>query len=99
MLETLSADKIEKVAYVLKTIAHPLRLQIIELLIQNDQLSVNEICSKLGSEQSLTSHHLLNMKLKGVLASFRQGKNIYYRLKLQEVVKVIECMQNCEVPL
>jgi ArsR family transcriptional regulator len=96
METTLSIEKLEKVAFILKTIAHPLRLGMVDLLTHHDRLSVNEICEKLNAEQSLVSHHLTNMKLKGILGSSREGKNIYYHLKMKEVVKVIECMESCE---
>ncbi|MFP4090268.1 MAG: ArsR/SmtB family transcription factor [Cyclobacteriaceae bacterium] len=92
---TRDVAKLEKAAFILKTLAHPLRLSIVDLLTNNDRLSVNEICNMLDSEQSLTSHHLSNMKLKGILDSEREGKNIYYSLKLKEVVKVLVCMDNC----
>lgn len=96
METTLSVEKLEKVAFILKTIAHPLRLGMVDLLTHYDRLSVNEICEKLNAEQSLVSHHLTNMKLKGILGSSREGKHIYYHLKMKEVVKVIECMESCE---
>ena len=92
----MEVEKLEKVAFVLKTIAHPLRIGIVELLTFNERLSVNEICANLGSEQSLTSHHLSNMKLKGILSCRRDGKNMYYSLKLKEVTKVIDCIENCD---
>lgn len=99
-VEILKAEvdikKLEFVAFILKTIAHPLRIGIIDLLTRNEKLCVNDICEKLGSEQSLTSHHLSNMKLKGILNSSRDGKNIYYSLKLKEVVEVINCMNRCQ---
>ena len=66
----------QKLAFVLKTIAHPLRIGIVDLLSKNEEQSVNEMCKLLGSEQSLTSHHLQNMKLKGILGSRREGKNV-----------------------
>ncbi len=90
-------QKFENVAFVLKTIAHPMRIGIIELLTKSSKLSVTEICTALGSEQSLTSHHLSNMKFKGILSSERKGKNIYYSLKLLEVIKIINCMENCDM--
>jgi len=96
METSLGIEKLEKVAFILKTVAHPLRLGVIDLLTYHNRLSVNEICEKLNAEQSLVSHHLTNMKLKGILGSSREGKNIYYFLKMQEVVKVIACMENCE---
>ena len=93
----LNVEKLKKAAFILKTIAHPMRIGIVELLTYNDKLSVNEICEQLGIEQSLTSHHLSNMKLKGILGCEREGKNIYYYLQLKEVTKVIECMENCDI--
>ncbi len=92
----LDVEKLKKVAFILKTISHPIRIGIIELLTYNDELPVHEIMDKLGVEQSLISHHLSNMKLKGVLSSRREGKSIYYSLKLKEVTKVIECMEQCQ---
>lgn len=90
-------EKLEKVAFILKTIAHPLRISIISLLVDNDRLCVNDICEQLESEQSLTSHHLSHMKLSGILGSNREGKKIYYYLKLKEVITVINCMNKCEM--
>lgn len=93
----MSIEQLEKVSIILKTIAHPLRISIIDLLNTHEYLSVNEICERLNSEQSLTSHHLSNMKLKGLLTSSRDGKNIYYTLKMKEVIKVLDCMENCDL--
>ncbi len=90
-------EKLEKVSFILKTIAHPLRIGIISLLVENEKVCVNDICSKLESEQSLTSHHLSNMKLAGILGSERNGKNINYYLKMPEVVEVIKCMNRCDI--
>lgn len=97
MISNLDSEKLEKVAFILKAIAHPLRISIISLLVSNEKLCVNDICGLLGSEQSLTSHHLSNMKLSGILGSVREGKNIYYFLKMREVVTVITCMNKCEL--
>lgn len=95
METALRVEKLEKMAFILKTIAHPLRLGVIDLLTHHDRLPVNEICEKLNAEQSLISHHLNNMKLKGILGSSREGKNIYYHLKMEEAIKVIACMEGC----
>ena len=92
----LDIEKMEKVAFILKTTAHPTRIAIVQLLAAHDSLSVGNICERLGgAEQSLTSHHLATMKLKGLLSSSRSGKNIYYSLKMREVIDVIQCLANC----
>ncbi len=91
----LSVEKMEKVAFILKTTAHPTRIAIVQLLAANDSLSVSDISEKLNVEQSLLSHHLSGMKLKGILSSHRDGKNIYYALKMREVIDVIQCLAAC----
>lgn len=89
------AEKLERIAYILKTIAHPVRLGIIHLLEQHTRLSVTEICDELGTEQSLTSHHLQNMRLKGLLTVKRDGRSMLYSLKERDVSLIIECLENC----
>ena len=91
----LSAEKMEKLAFILKTTAHPTRIAIVQLLAANDRLSVTDISEKLNVEQSLLSHHLSGMRLKGILSSSREGKNIYYALKMREVIDVIQCLAAC----
>ena len=91
----LDIERMEKVAFILKTTAHPTRIAIVQLLAANDQLSVSDISERLNVEQSLLSHHLSGMKLKGILSSTREGKNIYYALKMREVIDVIQCLAAC----
>lgn len=97
MEEQLDHERVEKIAFVLKTIAHPMRVAIIDLLNANEKMSVNEITAYLGLEQSLTSHHLANMKMKGILGSKREGKNIFYFLKLKEVPDIIKILEDVNV--
>ncbi len=96
MLNQEEAEKLERIAYILKTVAHPLRLGIVHILEQHPELSVSAICEILGSEQSLTSHHLQNMRLKGILSSKRQGRSILYSLKERDISLIIECLENCQ---
>ena len=91
----LSVEKMEKVAFILKTTAHPTRIAIVQLLAAHKSLSVSDISERLNVEQSLLSHHLSGMKLKGILSSTREGKNIYYALKMREVIDVIQCLAAC----
>ena len=95
-LDTDLVEKLERIAYILKTIAHPMRLGIVHLLEIHPQLTVTQICEMLGGEQSLTSHHLQNMKLKGILNSERDGRTVLYSLKERDVSLIIECLENCQ---
>jgi len=94
-LNQVEAEKLERIAFILKTVAHPLRLAIIHQLEVHTRLSVSEICESLGSEQSLTSHHLQNMKVKGLLSAKREGRKIFYSLKERDISLIIECLENC----
>ncbi|MDX2301639.1 MAG: metalloregulator ArsR/SmtB family transcription factor [Microscillaceae bacterium] len=89
------ADKLERIAFILKVVAHPMRLGIVHLLEKYEKLSVTEICEMLGSEQSLTSHHLQNMRLKGLLSVKQDGRSKYYSLKERSVSNIISCLENC----
>ncbi len=88
--------QLEKVAFILKTVAHPMRLGIVQLLGSKEKLSVGEICEFLGTEQSLTSHHLCNLRLKGILTSKREGQKVYYTLKEKQLAKIMHWLKNCK---
>lgn len=96
ILDPKNAEKLERIAFILKTVAHPLRLGIVHLLEQYPQLTVTQICDMLGSEQSLTSHHLQTMRLKGILSVKRDGRSMLYSLKERDVSLIIECLENCQ---
>jgi DNA-binding transcriptional ArsR family regulator len=95
-IDETEAIKLEKVAFILKTVAHPTRLGIIKLLEVNPKLSVTQICEELGTEQSLISHHLQNMHLKGILSVQRDGRSRMYTLKERDVLMLIDCLANCQ---
>lgn len=93
----IQKQEMEKAAFILKSIAHPSRLAIIDILSKQPWQAVSEISDKLDMEQSLTSHHLNIMKVKGVLESKREGKSIRYKLKLTEVTQVLSCIEHCDL--
>ncbi len=89
--------RIEKAAYVLKAVAHPLRIKIIQMLNENKELNVSTIYKNLNAEQSLISHHLINMRDKGILDIRRSGKNIYYFLVDSAISEIIVCIYNSKI--
>jgi DNA-binding transcriptional ArsR family regulator len=90
----INSEKLERAAYVLKAVAHPTRINIIDLLDQQKELSVTEISELLDCEQSLLSHHLTNMRAKGILLVRREGKNMYYSLTDKTITKIISCIND-----
>ncbi len=92
---TLDISKLELASSKLRAIAHPMRIAMIDLLHDNNKLSVTEIYSQLDIEQASASHHLNILKNKGVLISKREGKKIYYSLKNVVLTEIIECINRC----
>ena len=95
MSNKLNGEQLEKASNMLKAIAHPMRIAIINYLEDGKKLTVTEIHELLQIEQSTASHHLGILKDKGVLASLREGKNTYYYLKHDKLSTIVECMRKC----
>ena len=88
----IDQEKLDKASHILKSIAHPVRIGIIDLLDQNGELSVTDLYKTLGQEQSAVSHHLSKMKERQILDSRRDGKKIFYFLRDKKIVGIIECI-------
>jgi len=88
----------EHAADVLKAVAHPLRLQIVELL-RGGEMCVGDISKALGEKQSLTSQQLSLMRDRGVVVAKRRGSKVFYRLQNKNITKLLDCIyDHCRKP-
>lgn len=76
-------------ADVLKSVAQPTRLKIIDFLRAGERC-VCEIFPAIGEEQSNTSRHLTQMQTHGILTRRKDGVKIYYAVKHPEVFAIID---------
>jgi DNA-binding transcriptional ArsR family regulator len=83
----------EKKAGILKAIAQPTRLKILELLKDRERC-VCEIYPALDYEQPSISKHLNFMKRAGILDSRKEGLRIIYWIKAPEVVGILQQTEN-----
>ena len=74
-----------QVASILRAAGHVVRVEILELLNKEGEVSVNDICEKLKIEQSLTSHHLSLLAKAGYIKGTRRGKFIFYAVASREL--------------
>lgn len=88
-------SKLKRVARVMKTISHPARLAIVELLLENGPIAVKAIYEEIGISQSNASQHLKALEDVGVLESNRAGKQILYHVSNPTIPKLLECVQEC----
>ena len=89
----MTNTKINSTASVLRAAGHPVRVGILELLKQDGETSVNEICEKLKIEQSLTSHHLNLLSRAGFIKGNRRGKFIFYSIVSKELYSLLEIVK------
>jgi len=94
-IKDLTHEQLERATSLLKAIAHPLRLSIIKYIYENEKLTVSELQNILKIQQPVLSHHLNILKDKGILISRRNGKNIFYHVKLENIISILECISKC----
>lgn len=82
-------ELVEFRAEVLKALAQPTRLKIIDFL-RDGERCVCEIFPAIGEEQSNTSRHLNMMLSAGVLSRRKDGLKIYYVIKHPEINDIID---------
>ena len=72
-----------------KTLADPAKLEIINLLSKGG-LSVSEVSSQLGFEQSRVSHNLKALSERGFVTVQQDGKKRVYALDEGEIVPILK---------
>lgn len=92
-------DKNQKMLYdrqaeVLKALAHPLRIAILDFL-KNGEQCVCDIAKHIGSERSNVSRHLSIMVSAGVLSYKKRGLNVIYELKAPCILDFFSCLTKC----
>lgn len=76
---------------VIKALSDETRLEILDLL-GNREMNVNEIADKCTVSRPTISHHLQIMKRAGILASRKEGKEIYYSLNINSLTSFAEAI-------
>lgn len=89
-----SSEKLYVSTELMRAIAHPLRLKILEFIDQNSKIKVNSIYGHLKIEQSLTSQHLKILKSAGVVNSEKEGKFMFYSINYPIIERVNTSMIN-----
>ena len=95
LTERIAADKILSAVNMLKVIAHPIRLAIVDLLTENTKMTVLQIQEALHLEQAIASQHITLMEDKGVLISEKVSRNKYVSLRFPKMKNIVNCLENC----
>ncbi len=91
-MDNNTQTRYEARAAVIKAMAHPTRLLIIEELSKNER-SVGELTGMAGADTSTVSKHLAVLKNAGIVADEKQGTTVHYRLLTPCVLDFIGCIE------
>jgi len=80
-------------AKILKAMAHPSRLLIIEEL-QKQERCVNELTNMVGADTSTVSKHLSVLKNAGLVTDEKRGNSIFYHLRVPCIMDFMGCVEN-----
>lgn len=86
--------KLQYSSELMRALAHPLRLQILEFIDGHGSTNVNKIYNSLSIEQSITSQHLRILRLAGVVDSQREGKFINYHINYDVIDRANKAVNN-----
>jgi len=90
-LTDLSA--LEQAAECLKTLAHPHRLRIVQMLLRN-RYSVGELAEACEIPSHMASEHLRLMQRCGFLSSVRDGRFMYYEIAEPHLARIMACIED-----
>jgi len=80
-------------ANIIKAMAHPTRLFIVDILSGKSKC-VQELTDLVGDDMSTVSKHLSILKNAGIIRDRRNGKKIYYELKVPCVLNFFKCVES-----
>jgi DNA-binding transcriptional ArsR family regulator len=87
-----SLDALGQAAESLRTLAHPHRLRIIQMLAHG-KYSVGELAEACELSSAMTSEHLRLMQQSGMLVSEKKGRKVYYEICEQHVIDILKCVE------
>ena len=92
-MKLIILEALEEAAECLRTLAHPMRLRMIEMLLAKE-ITVGELARACGIAPHMASEHLNKMKDRGLLKSQRRGRCIYYSVARPGLKGIMKCVDS-----
>jgi DNA-binding transcriptional ArsR family regulator len=94
IMDTKTLAKYEARAKIVKALAHPARLLIVDELAQHGERCVCELTEMIGSDMSTVSRHLAQLKHAGLIADEKRGQMVFYRLQVECLANFFGCIES-----
>lgn len=79
----------------LKALADPVRLQLVDHLVRNQEATTSELAPVVGLGESTTSHHLKQLLNAGLVTKRRVGTSVFYALNGAAISALVGAMGCC----
>jgi DNA-binding transcriptional ArsR family regulator len=83
---------LEQAAECLKTLAHPVRLRMVQMLLRG-RYTVGELAQACGIPSHMASEHLRLMQRSGLLTSEKDGRKAFYRIAEPHLANIMACVE------
>lgn len=93
-MDAKTQAQFEARAKIVKAMAHPTRLFIVDQLAKADEKCVCELTEMIGADMSTVSKHLAVLKSAGIIQDEKRGSQVYYRLRVPCVTQFFGCVES-----
>lgn len=80
-------------AEICKTLSNPKRLEIINALRDDKELTASQLLELIDTSKANLSQHMAVLVQKGVVKSRREGINVFYKLADERITKACDIMR------
>jgi DNA-binding transcriptional ArsR family regulator len=87
-------SKYETRSKVLKALAHPARLKLVDVLSEHSEVCVCDLTEEIGMDMSTVSRHLAQLKNAGIVDSDKRGQMVFYRLRVKCLKGLFNCIES-----
>jgi DNA-binding transcriptional ArsR family regulator len=85
-------DALGQAAECLKTLAHPHRLRMIQMLLRG-RYTVGELAQACGIPSHMASEHLRLLQRSGFLTSEKDGRKAFYQIAEPHLANILACVE------
>lgn len=93
-MDSKTLAKYELRAKIIKALAHPARLAIMDELVTHGERCVCELTDLVGSDMSTVSRHLGQLRAAGLVEDEKRGRMIYYRPRIKCLATFFGCIES-----
>ncbi|HBO45386.1 MAG TPA: transcriptional regulator [Planctomycetaceae bacterium] len=93
-MDSKTQARYEARAKIVKAMAHPARLFIVDELMKNGERCVCELTEMVGSDMSTVSRHLALLRSAGLVEDEKRGAMVFYRLRVKCVLNFFDCIES-----